>query len=588
VKTIASGLFVFGMVLCALSGPSAAESKPRLVMPTEIAADPLAQPAVQWKPQELRLAASDEHPWWSFPATAGFTHEATGKRLVVEAFWDGGRDWVVRFAAPQPGVWTWQTSSDDAGLDDRSGRLEVRPPTEDETTGNPNYRGHLKINSGGRFFEYADGTPIFVLADTLWSGNTARCGLGERHDGPFFQYLADRKAKGFTAVLIKYLNGFDDGPPNPTGERNEGGYVFLRRDLGRLNPAYFRALDERMEAIWAHGLAAAIPAAWWGKTKQCAFDIHQAKRISAYCAVRYGAYNALWCLSGEYQYAFNDCGWTEESFNDLGRTVQAHNPYGHPLSIHPSSRLDWALPHNCQSSRPYHESQWLDHHWLQTGQSVDRVHNIAARAEENRALSPPRPVFCSEGYYDVAVDPDQAYHARWQAWVAMLGGCAGYGYGAHGIWQFFDPADPQGETGKKEKRVVPWPQALRFEGSATMRPLREFVSSRPWWQLQPRRDCLLVDGNPCSRPTAADLTPPHCAGSPGRLYVVYVPRGNASRALKLVKLAAGRYQAVWLDPRTGQTTSPADVPAGPNEWLIPPRPAPADEDWVLCLRTAEE
>lgn len=40
---------------------------------------------------------------------------------------------------------------------------------------------------------------------------------GDQEDGPFFQYLGDRKAKGFTAILIKYLNGFDDGPAKPNG-----------------------------------------------------------------------------------------------------------------------------------------------------------------------------------------------------------------------------------------------------------------------------------------------------------------------------------------------------------------------------------
>ena len=132
-------------------------------------------------------------------------------------------------------------------------------------------------------------------------------------------------------------------------------------------------------------------------------------------------------------------------------------------------------------------------YWLQTGQSIDRMHNIVTRASENRALSPPRPVFCSEGYYDVADDTDQDYHARWQAWVAMLGGCAGYGYGAHGIWQFFDPQDPKGETGKKDKRLVPWSQALQFEGSTMIQPVRSLLSHYPWWQLEPHRDGLLVD-----------------------------------------------------------------------------------------------
>jgi len=488
-----------------------------------VAGEASRQEAIQWRPQETRLTAAAEHPWWTFPVTVRFTHRQTGQQLVVEGYWDGGGSWAVRFAAPRPGMWIWRSASEDPALNGQAGRLAVRPPTPRETERNPNCRGLLKISANGRHFEYADGRPMLLLADTLWSGNTARCGLGKNNDGPFFQYLADRKTKGFTAILMKYLNGFGDGPPNPAGERNEGGYAFLGRDLNRLNPAYFRALDRRLEAIWSHGFVAAIPVAWWGKTPRCAFDLQWAKRISAYCAVRYGAYNALWCLSGEYQYAFRDCGWSEASFHELGRTVQSHNPYRHPLSIHPSSRLDWPAPHNRQSSRPFHDAPWLDHHWLQTGQSVDRMHNIVMRAAENRGLLPPRPVFCAEGYYDVADDADQAYHARWQAWAAMLNGSAGYGYGAHGIWQFHDPADPKGETGKKGKRVVPWPQALQFEGSKTMQPLRSLLTQYPWWQLEPHRDWLLVDGQPSPLPTATDLTPPHCAAIPGKLYLVYIP-----------------------------------------------------------------
>lgn len=340
-----------------------------------------------------------------------------------------------------------------------------------------------------------------------------------------------------------------------------------------------------MAAIWSHGFVAAIPTAWWGKTKRSVFGIQWAKRVSAYCAVRYGAYNSLWCLSGEYQYAFRDCGWTEASFNDMGRTVQAHNPYGYPLSIHPSARLDWPAPHNCQSSRPFHESGWLDHHWLQTGQSVDRMCNIVTRAEENRALSPSRPVFCAEACYDASGDADQAYHARWQAWVAMLSGCAGYGYGAHGIWQFLDPSDPEGETGKRDKRAVPWPQALEFEGSTMMLPMRSFLDKHPWWRLEPHRDWLRIDGRPCPCPSATDLSPPHCAAVPGRLYVVYVPRGNRSRSIELTNVQTSAYQAAWHNPRTGETVRPGPAMIGQAEWPIPQRPSPADEDWVFYLET---
>ena len=264
-----------------------------------------------------------------------------------------------------------------------------------------------------------------------------------------------------------------------------------------------------------------------------------------------------------------------------------HNPFRHPLSIHPSSRLDWPAPHNCQSSRPFHPSAWLDHHWLQTGQSVDRMFNIVSRTEENRVLLPPRPVFCSEACYDTGDDADVAYHARWQAWTALASGCAGYGYGAHGVWQFYDPEDPQGETGKEDKRARPWHEAQELEGSAMMRPVRRFLDRHPWWKLEPHRDWLSTEGRPCPHPSATDLTPPHCAAVPGRLYAVYIPRGNASRSISLVNIQPGAYQAQWFDPRTGQTTSLDQERIGQTQWPIPQRPSPANEDWVLLLRNPQ-
>jgi len=80
--------------------------------------------AVQCEPRTIRLTAAGELPWWEFPATIAFTHRATGQRLVLEACWDGDRDWLVRFAAPRPGVWTWESVSEDARLNGRLGRLE--------------------------------------------------------------------------------------------------------------------------------------------------------------------------------------------------------------------------------------------------------------------------------------------------------------------------------------------------------------------------------------------------------------------------------------------------------------------------------
>ncbi len=77
-----------------------------------------------------------------------------------------------------------------------------------------------------RYFEYMDGTPFFLLAATNWAINTSRCGLGNNQDGPFYQYLKDRKSKQFSTILTSYLRGFGD-VENINGYRND--FLFINR-----------------------------------------------------------------------------------------------------------------------------------------------------------------------------------------------------------------------------------------------------------------------------------------------------------------------------------------------------------------------
>ncbi len=236
------------------------------------------------------------------------------------------------------------------------------------------------------------------MGGVLSQTQSAKCGyrptFGVRErsesDGPFFQYLEDRHQKGLTAVLMRHLAGFGDEPDNPHGHSNEGGYAFSVNEKSRLNEAYFAALDRRIRAVTDRGLVPITMPAWWGKTddKRCPIEFDWALRLSEDLAVRYGADIGIWSLSGEYQYAFRDCGWDTAHFDKMGAAVRALDPYHHPISIHPSSGAGWAPPHNRQSSRAFNASSWLDHHWLQTGQSADRMHAIVRAADEPSACGP--------------------------------------------------------------------------------------------------------------------------------------------------------------------------------------------------------
>jgi len=541
---------------------------------------------VQWESIDIHLSAAEKHPWWSFPVEAEFVHSATSRRIRLPGFWFGGNSWCVRFVPTIAGDWSYRTYSTDKMLDGVTGTVHARASTDEEIAANPNRRGHVRVSQSGRFFEYADGTPCLLLADTLWAGNTTRCGLGQNSDGPFFEYLDDRCHKEFTAILMRYLNGFGDEPRSPRGDRNEGGRVFIDGDSDRLNADYFIALDRRLAAISERGLISITPVNWWGKTSNrfCPLQFEIAKRLCQYCAARYGAFNSIWCLSGEYQYAFRDCKWSSAQFNELGLAVQKYNLYRHPLSVHPSSSTHWKPPHNCQSSKPFHNEPWLDHNWLQTGQSADRMYNIVGRAAENRSLIPTKPVFCSESFYEFLHDADSAYPMRWQAWVAMLNGCAGYGYGARGVWQFYDPDDAEGETGKKSKNTVPWRVAIDLPGSADVGHVNQILREFEWWRLAPQFDALRLDGKPCPSATALDITPPHCGIIPGKLYIIYVPRGNGKRSISLQHVRPAAYEMCWFDPRSGKQQGAWERIEIDATWPIPQRPSPVSEDWVLVLK----
>jgi hypothetical protein len=531
-----------------------------------------------WTPADLSFEAEREHPWHEFPAKAVWTHQETGQRLELDAFWLRDNTWTFRFTPTRPGTWTFETSSDDPGLDGWTGVFNALAPSEADITANPNLRGQIRPSENGRYFEHADGTPFLLLADTLWAANTARAGLGENEDGPFFQYLNDRKDKGFTAVLMGVVHGFGDYPDDPTGHANEGGHMLLERDFGRLNPDFFEYADRRWRALHEAGFAVASPLMWWGKTRSCVFDAQQARKLTEYFSTRYGAFNVIWALSGEYQYAFRDCGWSEEDFNAIGEALQAHNPYGRPVSIHSSGQTRWQDLHASQSSRAFQKSSWLDHHWLQTGQSINRMFWIVERVEENRALEPVRPVFCSEAYYERTNDPERAYHSRWQAWTALLSGSAGYGHGAQGVWQFRDST--HAEPGKPVEPVTEWRVALELEGSRQAGLVAGVLKALPWERLQPAREALWVDGSPAGKPTAEDLTPPTHAAIPGELHLAYLPRGNARRRLEIE--GDGAFALRWVDPRTGESVDAGALEVEGGRLRLPDRPAP-DEDWVAIL-----
>jgi hypothetical protein len=553
------------------------------------------QTCLQWTPLDLSFTAGNAHenPYILQDEPnlrVTFTHAEDDRTLTLEGFWAGGRSWVARFAAPLAGTWTWQSTSPDPGLDGLSGSTECAPVQQEDIARNPNLRGHVVISPDRRHFIYADGTPIFLLGDTNWSLNTVRCGLDANSQGPMATYLNDRRSKGFSAVFTEMVE---------IDQPNEGGHPYPENtnwpgdgDYGSLNPDYFTSLDRRMHLLWESGFVVAAHPTWIGK--QVGMPVADAHRLTRYLLARYGAYNIIWSLSGEYQYAYsNDLySWNTENWRELGRAVARWNAYGHPVSVHPSGRQgtqahpDWPPESAVASSAgEFHDEPWLDHNWLQTGHAVERLWRVPSRVAENYDHTPAKPVIHSEGFYENhKPDGATAEQVRYQAWSAFLNGAAGHVYGGAGVWQFHDPVSPIGEgkdrTNSRPHDGTDWRAALSYEGARQLKHLAEFLTSVPWWRLDPCRERIRVDG---AVPDIQDLSAPHCAASPDGFWLIHIPSGNRNRSLTIDGFDPAGWSAQWLNPVDGKCTS-VELPTV-SDRVTPPSipPLPTDGDWVLYL-----
>lgn len=101
----------------------------------------------------------------------------------VPTFWEGDHRWSVRFAPPSPGEYTYRLESTDLANRDLNGHDDRVVITPYCGSNHLLARGALRVSGNRRYFEHADGTPFYWLADTWYTGLSDRLPLvGVLHD----------------------------------------------------------------------------------------------------------------------------------------------------------------------------------------------------------------------------------------------------------------------------------------------------------------------------------------------------------------------------------------------------------------------
>jgi hypothetical protein len=505
-----------------------------------------------WGLFEYEFAAQRDYnnPFQNVTVQVVFT-APSGRTVPVDAFWDGGRVWRVRFSPDETGEWQWRTSAEpkDSGLDAQQGRFACVPYTGN----NPLFRhGPVRLAEDRCSFVQADGTPFFWLGDTAWNG------VLRATPEDWQRYLGTRARQGFT--VIQFVCTQWRGGDKVLADRAFTG----ERDIS-INPEFFQRCDPMVRAINDHGMIAS-PVQLWALNESdpgSHLPLADAVRLARYIKARWGAHQVIWLLGGDGRY-LKDPAYLER-WLEIGRQVFAE-PRDRLVTLHPCG-LSWI-------DREFGQESWFDFVGYQSGHGDgDKdlrwlVEGPPARQWEaaNKPVVNLEPNYEAHPAYQ-SRQPHNAHHVRRAAyWSLLVSPPAGITYGHNAIWVWNSEAGPAENHGNVGT-VLPWDTGLRTEGIEGMTICSDFFAAGPFSRLRPAPGLL------AEQPGQADPNQFVAAATTdtGDWTVLYLPAGGT------VSLTEAKPGGVWFDPRTGHRYAAGDGPA---------YSAPDQRDWVLEFRPA--
>lgn len=514
----------------------------------------------QWEKLELAFTSEGtfENPLYELNEFYAIFTSPTGKSKKINGFWDGGKDFKIRFSPDELGPWTFQTHSSDKGLDKQTGKFECSPPTSKL----PIYqKGAIKRSKGDYHLSYADGTPFFFTACTAWNGPL------KSTKEEWEQYLSHRARNNYNVIQF-VTTQWRGGSTDQYGE-----VAYTGSGKIALNTDFFKRMDEKVDRINAHGLVAAPVLLWAlpvgpGKEISPGYTLPDAEAIllAKYMVARYGGNQVIWFLGGDGQYT----DIFEQRWKTIGRGVFGEMQHPGVVAQHPRGS-SWI-------GELYKDESWLDivgyqssHNnqqgvvdWINKGPMANQWDKLPARPLINL-----EPNYEEIGFRITAEDVRNASY--WSIFATPL---AGITYGANGIWPWIqDNGNLVENHGNPEgKGPTPWNKSIDFPGSMQIGYLSAFIQQCEWWKLKPVPE-LLVE-QPGDKVFNHFI--PVVADDSYSMLLAYTP---VQQEVKIRNPRSLSYTAQWFDPINNKY-SKAELNSGEG-WIA--STPPAAQDYVLVL-----
>jgi Protein of unknown function (DUF4038)/Domain of unknown function (DUF5060)/Putative collagen-binding domain of a collagenase len=494
----------------------------------------------QWDVLTIKLTSRKiyTNPYKDIPVTKvgdlltatfwGTGGNALNLEITVVGFWNGGSEWHINFTPPVTGRWNYSTTSADRSMNGKKGQFEVLAWNEEEKSVNPVRHGFIRVKKdgeiAGHFFEYSDGQPVLWIGDTWWNWTDSRI-----HFETFKQLVDNRSAKGFNIGQLFV-------PGNGWGRESS----LLDETYSVLDTSHLRRVEDMIRyanskgiTVWIHG--------WWSRPNlNTTIGAEKIQRWWRYLVHRFGAYNVIWVLAGEYNMN-NYGGFGIDFWKDLGKLVKNEDPYERILSVHNTPPF-WdggAEAPQWSTGKVLHQESWLDYNQSQVGHGKFANEMIPIVISEEYSLRPAKPIVITEPWYEFIEGNPTGMDIRFAAWSAILSGAAGHTYGGGHVWLASVSESPADErTWPIEKGFTR--TTYDYEGAVSMKHLADFFKNVRWWNMAPHPEIV------------KEYPQPFCLAKPGEEYVIYLRYGGTVNIQMDGDASAKNYRYYWYNPATGK------------------------------------
>jgi hypothetical protein len=434
----------------------------------------------------------------------------------------------------------------------------------------------LSINSNGHSFIQGKNKNFLWLGDTGWELLKLK-----KEDISF--YLQTRAEQGFTViqgpVLIQFKN-------NELIADAYGNYPLTdKRNLETINSAYFTYVDYIVQQAAEHGLYVALVPFW-------AEGITQYDSVSLY---NFGKElgkkyilnnNVIWVCGGEAAGKIKP-----ELINALAKGLYAGHIGKNLMTVHPVSKASSSLGRyssfdGINDYYYFHHETWLSFNMVNSGQHKDYPnYDLITRDVQQQPFKPVIEVGCfyeDHPDWETKDNPDayrsQAIDVRKSAYWAIFSGAAGFTYGHHAVWQFYN----QGDEAKNAIPTVNWKDALKQPGAEQIKHLSNLLHSRPFPQAFPDRTLLISNSDTANNGSRKIriMRDGNRFFKDATFIMVYVPSSQQVK-INTEAIPHKKINAWWFNPRTGVAEKMLLNSPNHGTLVIPRR---ADNlDWVVVI-----